>query len=172
MNVSPRGLHPLRILSDTRVIWLNLAGSGNETATHLRESDRMNLMFCAFEGDARILRPHGRTRAIHPRDEEWEELSGHSSKMAGTRQVIDIMVDTFQISCGSGVPSMAFEKGRGEEEILPYWDKMGPECVRAYWHKPNTQSLDGKDTGIVDETCRESAATHRPGLRTLTSWNR
>ena len=60
VNVSPKGLDTLRILSDTRVVWLNLSGSGNETAAHLREADRMTLMFCAFKGEARILRVYGR----------------------------------------------------------------------------------------------------------------
>ena len=56
----------LRIESDTRIVWLNLSGSGNETAAHLREVNRMTLMFCAFEGDAMILRVYGRRkRFIH-----------------------------------------------------------------------------------------------------------
>jgi hypothetical protein len=50
VNLSPKGLDSLRILSDTKIDWLNLTGSGNETASHLREHARMTLMFCAFEG--------------------------------------------------------------------------------------------------------------------------
>ena len=44
VNVSPKGLDSLRILSDTRVVWLNGTGSGNETAAHLLNSPRMTVM--------------------------------------------------------------------------------------------------------------------------------
>lgn len=40
VNVSPKGLDSLRILDETKIIWLNLTGSGNETASHLREHPR------------------------------------------------------------------------------------------------------------------------------------
>jgi len=35
VNLSPKGLDSFRILDDNRVAWLNLTGSGNETAAHL-----------------------------------------------------------------------------------------------------------------------------------------
>ena len=44
VNVSPKGMSTLRILGDTHIRWLNLSGSGNETAAHLRASNRMTLM--------------------------------------------------------------------------------------------------------------------------------
>ncbi len=53
VNVSPKGMDTLRIIDDNRIVWLNLSGSGNETAAHVRENGRMTLMFCAFGGDAR-----------------------------------------------------------------------------------------------------------------------
>lgn len=56
VNLSPKGLDSLRIQSDTRLQWLSVSGSGNETAAHILQSPRMTLMFCAFEGDALILR--------------------------------------------------------------------------------------------------------------------
>jgi predicted pyridoxine 5'-phosphate oxidase superfamily flavin-nucleotide-binding protein len=68
VNISPRGLDSLRIVNDVQVVWLNLTGSGNETAAHVREHPRMTLMFCAFEGDARILRLYGQAKCLHPRD--------------------------------------------------------------------------------------------------------
>ena len=36
VNVSPKGMNTLLILSDTHIRWLNLSGSGNETTAHLR----------------------------------------------------------------------------------------------------------------------------------------
>ncbi|MGI9511882.1 MAG: pyridoxamine 5'-phosphate oxidase family protein, partial [Anderseniella sp.] len=50
VNVSPKGMDTLRIEDDNRIVWLNLSGSGNETAAHVRATGRMTLMFCAFEG--------------------------------------------------------------------------------------------------------------------------
>ena len=41
VNLSPKGMDSLRVMGDNRVVWLNLTGSGNETAAHLLENDRM-----------------------------------------------------------------------------------------------------------------------------------
>ena len=35
VNVSPKGMDSLKVVGDNRVVWLNLTGSGNETAAHL-----------------------------------------------------------------------------------------------------------------------------------------
>jgi len=56
INLSPKGFDSLKILDNKTIIWLNHFGSGNETAAHLMEDDRITLMFCAFEGKALILR--------------------------------------------------------------------------------------------------------------------
>ena len=73
INVSPKGMNTFRIISPNRVAWLNVTGSGNETAAHLLQMSRMTIMFCAFQDAPLILRLYGRARAIHPRDEEWSE---------------------------------------------------------------------------------------------------
>ena len=67
VNVSPKGLDSLEILNSNQLIWLNLTGSGNETAAHMLEQPRMTLMFCSFEGKPLILCVYGRARAIHAR---------------------------------------------------------------------------------------------------------
>jgi hypothetical protein len=147
VNVSPKGLDSLRVLNDKRIIWLSLSGSGNETAAHLLENPRMTLMFCAFEGPARILRIYGSAKAIHPKDAAWGELLQHFPRMAGSRQIYDMTIDFLQTSCGTGVPEMQFVKQRGPEELLPFYDDMGPEGVRDYWNRKNKLSIDGKETG-------------------------
>jgi hypothetical protein len=53
-----------------------------------------------------------------------------------------------QTSCGTGVPLMALVKQRGPEELLPFYEDMGPEGVQAYWKRRNSLSLNGKPTGI------------------------
>ncbi|MGC9385450.1 MAG: pyridoxamine 5'-phosphate oxidase family protein [Hydrogenovibrio sp.] len=56
VNVSPKGMDSLRVLSANQVAWLNVTGSGNETAAHVQQQPRMTLMFCTFEGAPLILR--------------------------------------------------------------------------------------------------------------------
>ena len=148
VNVSPKGLDALRILSDTQIVWLNLSGSGNETAAHLRESPRMTLMFMALEGDPLILRVYGSARAIHPGEPGWEDHAGRFPAMAGSRQIFDMTIDLVQTSCGSGVPYLAFQGQRGESELLPFYEEMGPDGVAAYWQRKNKLSIDGKPTGL------------------------
>src|SRR3954470_14526005 len=67
VNLSPKGMDTFRILSPQRVAYLDVTGSGNETAAHLADNGRLTLMFCAFEGAPLILRLYGRGTAVHPR---------------------------------------------------------------------------------------------------------
>ena len=150
VNISPKGMDTLRILNEERIVWLNLSGSGNETAAHLAEHDRITMMFCAFQGHALILRVYGRGRAIHPRDETWEELIGLFPKLAGSRQIIDVQVESVQQSCGSAVPKFELIQSRGLSELVPFYDKMGEDGVRAYWEEKNQVSIDGRPTHILD----------------------
>jgi predicted pyridoxine 5'-phosphate oxidase superfamily flavin-nucleotide-binding protein len=85
VNMSPKGMDTLRIIDDNRIVWLNLTGSGNETAAHVRALDRMTLMFCAFDGDALILRVYGHATVLHPRDEGWDAACAGFAEMAGSR---------------------------------------------------------------------------------------
>ncbi|MEO1065927.1 MAG: pyridoxamine 5'-phosphate oxidase family protein [Pseudomonadota bacterium] len=151
VNVSPKGMDTLNVIDDTRIVWLNLSGSGNETAAHVLETARMTLMFCAFEGDAMILRAYGRATVLHPRDDGWDAAIAAFPTMAGSRQIFDLAIDLVQTSCGTGVPLMAFQKSRGEEELVPYFDDLGEEGVRSFWKKKNTISIDGKPTGLFDD---------------------
>ncbi len=148
VNISPKGLDSLRILSDTKIIWLNLSGSGNETAAHVRELPRMTLMFCATEGEARILRVYGKAKTTHPENAEWAQLSALFPPMAGSRQIFELEIDLVQSSCGTGVPVMNFVSERGPTELLPFYEDMGEDGVKAYWKRKNTLSIDGKITGI------------------------
>ena len=151
MNLSPKGMGTLKVLSDTHIRWLNLSGSSNETAAHLRLSHRMTLMFCAFEGSALILRVYGSARATHSQDIGWAETATVFPNLAGSRQVIDLAVDMVQTSCGSGVPFMDFKAQRGPDELVPYNEETGPEGGTAYWKKKNSRSINGYETGILDD---------------------
>lgn len=147
VNISPKGMDSLRVVDDSRIVWLNLTGSGNETAAHLRDINRMTLMFCAFEGDALILRVYGTAQTLHPRDSGWDDAVARFPAMAGSRQIFDMTIDMVQTSCGTGVPLMTYERQRGPSELLPYYADMGPDGVRDYWQRKNVESIDGAPTG-------------------------
>lgn len=148
VNVSPKGMDSLRILNPNQLIWLNLTGSGNETAAHVLEQSRMTLMFCAFEGKPMILRVYGKARAIHPRDEEWAKWTGLFPEYPGSRQIFLLNVDSAQTSCGFAVPNFQYQEDRGD---LVYWtDKIGDEGVKKYWKEKNQTSIDGKPTKIFE----------------------
>ena len=151
VNVSPKGADTLRILDDRRIRWLNLSGSGNETAGHIAQVNRITLMFCAFDGDALILRVYGTASVLHPRDKGWDAALADFSAMAGSRQIFDIEIDSVQTSCGTGVPIMPFEAQRAGTELLPYYEDMGPDGVDAYWRKKNMRTIDGFETGLFGE---------------------
>jgi hypothetical protein len=150
VNVSPKGMDSFRVLTHSRVAWLNLTGSGNETAAHVFENGRMTVMFCSFDRQPLILRLYGHARAIHPRDSQWTELASLFPRYTGARQIFDLSLDLVQTSCGYAVP---FYKLVGERPTLRKWaDSRGRKAVEKYWEEKNTKSLDGKDTGILEES--------------------
>lgn len=146
VNVSPKGMDTLRVLSPNRVIWLNLTGSGNETAAHILEQDRMTIMFCSFDKNPLILRLYGHATFCQPGDSEWDGLIRYFPGYKGARQIFDLSVDLVQTSCGFGVPEFTFHSNR---DTLTKWaDNKGEDGIKAYWDEKNQQSLDGKPTGI------------------------
>jgi hypothetical protein len=149
VNLSPKGMDSIRVLSPTRVIWLNVTGSGNETAAHLLQNNRITIMFCAFEGKPLILRLYGEGQAYHPYDSEWNEYITHFPAMIGARQIFDIKVNMLQTSCGMAVPFMDYNRER--EELNQWASKKGEEGIRKYWKERNTESLDSLTTGIMEQ---------------------
>lgn len=146
VNVSPKGRDTLRILSKNQVAWLNLTGSGNETATHLREANRMTIMFCSFDRQPLILRLYGKARCIQMNDPDWQDWLARFDNPAGARQVFVMDISLVQTSCGFAVPYYTFD---GERDTLNKWaEKKGKDGIKEYWQAKNTRSLDDKETGI------------------------
>ncbi|MDC6367737.1 MULTISPECIES: pyridoxamine 5'-phosphate oxidase family protein [Flavobacteriaceae] len=141
VNLSPKGLDSLRVLDENRVIWLNLTGSGNETAVHLAHKNRITIMFCAFEGDPIILRLYGTAKVYPYKSELWKKYIDLFPEIAGSRQLVDVEVEMVQISCGMGVPLMDFKNHRNE--LVNWAEKQGETGLRKYWDKKNRVSLDG-----------------------------
>ena len=146
VNLSPKGMDSLRVLGPRRVAWLNVTGSGNETAAHLKQSPRMTLMFCAFAGAPLILRLYGEASMVQPGDSEWDEASGLFPALPGARQVFFLEIELVQTSCGMAVPLMDFQSERGE---LSDWARAkSPEALQAYQQDKNALSVDGFETGL------------------------
>ena len=147
VNISPKGLDSIRVLSNSRVIWLNLTGSGNETAAHVLENGRMTIMFCSYDKQPLILRLYGNATVTHVKDQDWNELADYFPGYVGARQIFDLNITQIQTSCGFGVPVYTF---KNERPTLDKWaKKRGKEGIKQYWTEKNTLSLDGKDTKIV-----------------------
>ncbi|NVO54635.1 pyridoxamine 5'-phosphate oxidase family protein [Rhodobacteraceae bacterium B1Z28] len=146
VNISPKGMDSLRVLGPNRIIWMNLTGSGNETAGHLREVNRMTLMWCSFTARPLILRAYGTAQTIHAEDDDWTELAGHFPSHRSARQIYDLSVDMVQTSCGYAVPFMDYQS---ERDTMQKWvDKKSDDDIRAYWGEKNQHTIDGKPTGV------------------------
>lgn len=148
VNLSPKGMDSLRVLSPTRILWLNVTGSGNETAPQLAADPRITLMWMSTTLKPMILRAYGTGRAVHRGDAEWPALAAHLPDLPGARQIIDVSVTLVQSSCGYAVPFLDF---RAERPTLKSWaEGKGDEGLRSYWAERNATTLDGQPTGIED----------------------
>ena len=145
INLSPKGMDSLRVLGPNRLIWLNLTGSGNETAAHLVQSPRLTVMWCSFTTRPLILRAFGTARTLHHSSPDWPGLAAHFPATPGARQIYDLTVDLVQTSCGYAVPLMDHAADR---PTLHDWTVTKGAALPAYWAEENRHSLDGLPTGI------------------------
>ena len=147
LNLSPKGMDSFKVMNENRVLWLNVTGSGNETAAHLLENKRITIMFCSFEKVPNILRLYGKGSEIKPNDNGWDEVISLFPEMPGTRQIFDITIESVQTSCGMSIPFYEF---KGERNDLNDWAiDQGKEKVEQYWEDRNQTSIDGLPTGIL-----------------------
>ena len=149
VNVSPKGMDSLRVIDSRKLVWLNVTGSGNETAAHVVSNPRMTIMFAAFEGKPLILRVYGEARAVHRQDEDWRALSALFPSTPGARQFFVLDIELVQNSCGMAVPLFDYV---GERNLLSQWaEKKGESGIEAYWREKNQASIDGLPTHIVEK---------------------
>jgi Pyridoxamine 5'-phosphate oxidase len=151
VNVSPKGpIGTLRVLDSRTVAYLDLLGSGAETAAHVRENGRIVVMLCAFEGPPRIVRLHGRGRIVRAGEAGWDELIARCEftepDVPETRRAV-IVVDVTRIadSCGYGVPLMTLE---GPRPHMGAWAQKklrvgGVQALADYREQKNGASIDG-----------------------------
>jgi len=147
INLLPKGLDSFRVLSPTRVAYMDIVGSGNETSAHLLENGRITFMFCAFEGPPNIMRLYGKGYTVLPGDVPWAELAAHFVIVPATRQIIVADIFKVQTSCGFGVPYYEY---KGERDHAHQWAaKKGAEGLEAYIKERNRISMDGLPTPLA-----------------------
>jgi hypothetical protein len=148
INLSPKGMDTFRVVSDRRAIYLDITGSGNETAAHLRDNGRITVLFCSFNSTAGIARLYGHGRAIHPGDARWDEHLAMFPAEPGVRQIMEIDVESAMTSCGYGVPRLDHFSER--DTLRKYWQKRTPAEVEQSQQKHNRESIDGLPTGLPE----------------------
>jgi hypothetical protein len=148
INLSPKGMDTFRVLDEKRVAYLDLTGSGNETAAHLLRDGRITIMFCSFDNTAKIARIYGRGAAIRPDHARWPELIVKFPKLPGVRQVMEVRVESAMTSCGYAVPRMREMTPR--DTLEKYWTKRSEQEKEKYWQSANLRSIDGLPTGMPE----------------------
>lgn len=150
VNISPKGGDSLRVINSKEIAWLNLTGSGNESASHVLQNPRMTVMFCAFEGKPLILRAYGSAKVLHQQDKEWDEYSSHFPGSVATRQIFVLDINLVQSSCGMSVPYFSYDEDR--DDLDKWSEKQGTVGIEKYWAKKNQKSIDGFETEIVERS--------------------
>lgn len=141
VNLSPKGFDSLRLVDPQTVMYLDLTGSGNESAAHICENQRLTIMFCAFSGQPKILRLYCRARVLTRHSPEWEAAVAAFPHYPGIRQIVVGDVHTVQTSCGFGVPKMTFTEQR--DQLTRWAEHKGEDGLIEYRRSRNSISLDG-----------------------------
>lgn len=141
VNISPKALDAFRILSPTRVAYLDHIGSAAETIAHVRENRRIVIMFCAFHGPPKIVRMHGRGEILKPGDAGFVELRPLFGDAPPVRAIVVIHVERLSHSCGFGVPLYEYTGQR--TQLIDWASRKGDEALLDYQAEKNLTSIDG-----------------------------
>jgi hypothetical protein len=145
VNLSPKGMDTLRVLDDRTVGYLDITGSGNETAAHVLHDGRLTLMFCSFGDKPLILRLYGRGEIVRAGDARWDALIANFQQLPGQRQLVLLHIQSLQSTCGFGVPKMQLIEPR--TTLTDWAASKGEEGILEYRTKKNLRSIDGLPTG-------------------------
>ena len=140
VNCSPKDGESFRVIDERTVVYLDLTGSGVDTIAHVRENERIVLMFCAFTGAPKIVRLHGHGEIIESNHPEFEQFRSMFRSAVGIRSFIKVHLTRISDSCGYGVPIYEF---RGYRPQLGRWaEQKGEASLVDYRSKHNSQSID------------------------------
>jgi hypothetical protein len=146
VNLSPKGMDSFRCLDSKTVAYLDLTGSGNETAAHIFENGRLTIMFCSFTEKPLILRLYGRGRVVRKNDEDWNRLYSNFTPIVGERQIIVLEIESLQTSCGFAVP--VYELKEEREKLVEWAENKGENGLLEYRQTKNQISIDGLPTHL------------------------
>ncbi|HEX8264701.1 MAG TPA: pyridoxamine 5'-phosphate oxidase family protein [Pyrinomonadaceae bacterium] len=146
VNLSPKGMDSFRCLDSKTVAYLDLTGSGNETAAHIFENGRLTIMFCSFTEKPLILRLYGRGRVVRKNDEDWNRLYSNFTPIIGERQIIVLEIESLQTSCGFAVP--VYELKEEREKLVEWAENKGESGLLEYRQTKNKISIDGLPTHL------------------------
>ena len=119
VNLSPKGGDSLRVIDPHTLAWLNLTGSGNESAAQV----------------------------LHRGDPEWASSLALFPPSVAARQIFLLDIERVQASCGMSVPLFEYQGDR--EDLANWSERQGREGIEAYWRKKNQLSLDGLESEIL-----------------------
>ena len=141
INCSPKGMDSLRILNEHEVAYIDLTGSGIETAAHSRENGRIVFMFCAFDGPPKIVRLHGTSDVLPAGSPAYELLAPMFPAYPGRRAIVRARIARVSDSCGFAVPRYSYV---AERDTLVRWaESKGADGLDRYRGEKNASSLDG-----------------------------
>lgn len=147
INLSPKGLDTFCVIDQSTAAYLDLTGSGNETAAHINRDGRITVMFNSFDKKPLIMRLYGRGRVAGLGTPEFEVHRSRFAETPGARQIIFIDIESVQTSCGYAVPEMTLTRPR--PILTRKLSALGEEGVREYQLERNRLSIDGFDTGLA-----------------------
>ncbi|GIK40535.1 MAG: pyridoxamine 5'-phosphate oxidase [Chloroflexota bacterium] len=149
INLSPKGMDTFRCFDHKTVAYLDLVGSGNETAAHISENGRLTMMFCSFDEKPLVVRLSGQGRIIHRRDVAWGELYPRFEPYPNARQIIVLDIALVQTSCGFGVPVFEFKRRR--TNMAEEAEQRGEAGLVRYQRQYNQKSIDGLPTKLFED---------------------
>lgn len=148
INLSPKGIDTFCCVDDSTIAYLDLTGSGNETAAHLHENGRITIMFCSFDVNPLILRLYGTGEVISKKSDRFERLHPLFPETPGERQIILLNIESVQTSCGFGVP--IYELKQERQTLIDWAAKKGRSGIEEYQQKKNLESIDGLPTKLFE----------------------
>lgn len=145
VNLSPKGLtDTIKVVDSSTVAYLDLTGSGAETAAHLMENGRITIMWCSFGATPNILRVYGSGSIHRPDSKRFGELIGFFGNHLGVRGIVEVKVKSAKNSCGFGVP--VAESFAQRPDLDKWLQHKGSEALLEYQSRKNAVSLDGLDS--------------------------
>mmetsp|Transcript_1980 Transcript_1980/g.4527 ORF Transcript_1980/g.4527 Transcript_1980/m.4527 type:complete len:277 (+) Transcript_1980:89-919(+) len=145
INISPKGHDSFALINKNACAYLDLSGSGSETAAHLMQTKngRITIMFVSFEGPPNILRLFGKGKYILRQNVPKDLLSRFPNDLVtdpGFRGVVYIDVHRVSTSCGYAVPYFDYKADR--QVLRKTFKTKSLEEMDRYRVKKNSFSID------------------------------